>query len=59
MARAVKGAVVALMVGYPLLAIAYLADEFGAIVEPIFFLAFSVMVAVELFEPSARRVTSQ
>ena len=56
-ALAVKWSGVALLVGYPLLAIAYLADEFGAIVEPVFFVAFSVMVFVELFEPSKKRVT--
>jgi Na+/H+ antiporter NhaD/arsenite permease-like protein len=56
-AHAIKWTGVALLVGYPLLAIAYLTDEFGAIVEPIFFIAFSVMVFIELFEPSKRRVT--
>lgn len=58
-AHAIKWTGVALLVGYPLLALAYLTDEFGAIVEPIFFIAFSVMVFVELFEPSKRRVTPQ
>jgi Protein of unknown function (DUF998) len=58
-AHAVKWTGVALLVGYPLLAIAYLTDEFGAIVEPLFFVAFSVMVFVELFEPSKKRVTPQ
>ncbi len=56
-APAVKWSGIALLIGYPLLAVAYLTDEFGALVEPIFFVAFSVMVFVELFEPSRRRIT--
>jgi hypothetical protein len=55
-ALAVKWTGVALLAGYPLLAVAYLTDAFGAIVEPIFFVAFSVMVFVELFEPSKKQV---
>src|SRR5665213_2411173 len=35
--RSLKGVWVALLTGYPLLAVAYLTDEFGAFVEPIFF----------------------
>ncbi len=56
-ARAVKGTAVAMLVGYPLMAVAYLANEFGALIEPIFFVAFSVMVMVELFEPSPKGLT--
>jgi len=56
-AHAVTWTGVALLIGYPLLALAYLLDEFGAIVEPIFFVAYSVMVFVELFEPSRKHVT--
>ena len=40
----------ALLVAYPLLAAAYLTDRLGALVEPAFFVCFSAMVAVELFE---------
>jgi hypothetical protein len=45
----------ALLVGYPLLAVAYLTDRFGSFVEPIFFIAFSVMIFIELFEPRRER----
>ena len=41
----------ALAAAYPLLGFAYLTDRLGALVEPIFFVCFSVMVAVELTEP--------
>jgi hypothetical protein len=53
-ARGVKAVVIAMLIGYPLLAVAYLTDRFGAFVEPIFFVCFSVMVAIELFEPRRR-----
>jgi hypothetical protein len=56
-ARGVKGVAVAMMIGYPLLAIAYLTDRFGAFVEPIFFTGFSIMVAIELLEPKRRSLT--
>jgi hypothetical protein len=54
-AASVKGTWIALLVGYPLLAVAYLTDRFGAFVEPIFFVCFSVMIFVELFEPRRAR----
>jgi hypothetical protein len=41
-----------LLVGYPLLGLVYLTDRLGTLVEPIFFVAFSVMVLTELFEPT-------
>ena len=47
----VKGVAITMLIGYPLLAVAYLTDRFGAFVEPIFFVCFSVMVAIELLEP--------
>ena len=53
----IKATWIAMLVGYPLLAVAYLTDRFGAFVEPIFFICFSVMVAIELLEPR-RRPTS-
>ena len=43
-----------MLIGYPLLGVAYLTDRFGAFVEPIFFVCFSVMVAIELLEPRRR-----
>jgi hypothetical protein len=39
-----------LVVAYPLLAASYLTDRMGAFVEPVFFVCFSAMAAVELFE---------
>jgi hypothetical protein len=41
-----------LVVGYPLLGLVYLTDRLGAFVEPVFFIIFSAMVVVELFEPA-------
>jgi hypothetical protein len=52
--RSVKGVAIAMLIGYPLLGVAYLTDRFGAFVEPIFFVCFSVMVAIELLEPRRR-----
>ena len=57
-ARAIKAIVVAMLIGYPLLGIAYLTDRFGAFVEPIFFVSFSIMVAIELLEPKRRSVNT-
>ena len=51
-ARVLRGVGVALIVGYPLLALAYLSDAYGAFVEPIFFICFSTVAMVELFEES-------
>lgn len=47
-----------LFVGYPLLGVAYLTDRLGTLVEPIFFVAFSVMFVAEIFEPRGPRVPS-
>ena len=47
----VRGLGWVLVVAYPLLAVSYLTDRLGAFVEPVFFVSFSVMVVVELFEP--------
>jgi hypothetical protein len=52
--RSIKGVVITMLIGYPLLGVAYLTDRFGAFVEPIFFVCFSVMVAIELLEPRRR-----
>ena len=56
-ATGVKATAITMLIGYPLLAVAYLTDRFGAFVEPIFFVCFSVMVAIELFEPRRRPST--
>jgi hypothetical protein len=49
--RIYSGVVTTLLVGYPLLGLVYLTDRLGTLVEPVFFVAFSVMVLAELFEP--------
>lgn len=51
----VKGTGAAMLIGYPLLGIAYLTDRIGSFVEPIFFVSFCVMIAIELLEPSRER----
>jgi hypothetical protein len=43
-----------LVVSYPLLGAVYLTDRLGTLVEPIFFVVFSVMVLAEVFESSGR-----
>jgi Protein of unknown function (DUF998) len=43
-----------LIVGYPLLGLVYLTDRLGAFVEPVFFVSFSAMLIVSLFEPVGR-----
>jgi len=50
-ARTIKAVGIAGLIAYPLLGVAYLTDRFGSFIEPIFFICFSVMVAVELLEP--------
>jgi Protein of unknown function (DUF998) len=47
-----------LVVGYPLLGLVYLTDRLGALVEPVFFIIFSAMVVVELFEPASTHRSS-
>ena len=42
-----------LLIAYPLLGLAYLTDRLGTLIEPVFFITFSTMVVVELFEPAA------
>jgi hypothetical protein len=48
--RVYRAVVLALVAGYPLLGAVYLTDRLGTFVEPIFFVAFSVMVLAEIFE---------
>ncbi len=50
-ARLYSGIRTALLVGYPFLGIAYLGDRLGALVEPYFFIVFTLMVLTEVFEP--------
>lgn len=50
-AKAYSWLVGTLIVGYPLLALVYLTDRLGTLVEPIFFVAFSAAVLTHLFEP--------
>jgi hypothetical protein len=53
-ARAFRVILKVLIVGYPLLGFVYLSDRWGAFVEPIFFVSFSAMIIVSLFEPVGR-----
>ncbi len=46
--------IVVLVVAYPVLAVAYLGDRLGSLIEPVFFVSFSGMVLIELFEPLVR-----
>ena len=39
-----------LLVTYPVLAVAYLLNRFGAFIEPIFFICFTLIVAAEILE---------
>jgi len=50
LARSARGALIAMALAYPALAVVYLFNRFGAFVEPIFFMAFGVVVFVEVFE---------
>jgi hypothetical protein len=53
-ARVYQGVVKVLVTGYPLLGLVYLTDRLGTLVEPVFFVAFSVMVLTVIFEPVGR-----
>ncbi|SDJ02539.1 Protein of unknown function [Frankineae bacterium MT45] len=48
-----------LLFSYPALGYAYLSDRLGAFVEPIFFIVFSAMVLIELFERGPTEVSSE
>jgi hypothetical protein len=50
-ARIYEGLVKVLAVGYPFLGLVYLTDRLGTLVEPIFFVTFSIMLLAEVFEP--------
>jgi hypothetical protein len=53
-ARVYQGVVKVLAIGYPLLGLVYLTDRLGTLVEPVFFVAFSVVVLSVIFEPVDR-----
>ncbi len=53
MARASRMIIWILAVAYPALAVVYLADHFGAFVEPVFVLTFCAVMALEVFERPA------
>src|SRR3984957_13136001 len=54
--RIYSGVVKALIVGYPVLGLVYITDRLGTVVEPIFFVAFSVMMLTKVFKPKRRTV---
>ena len=49
-ARSARAVIWILGFAYPALAVVYLADRFGAFVEPVFVLTFCAVVALEVFE---------
>ncbi len=51
-ARVYAGLVKVLAIGYPFLGLVYLTDRLGTLVEPVFFVTFSAMMLVEVFEPT-------
>lgn len=53
-AKAYRVILKVLIIGYPFLGLVYLTDRLGAFVEPVFFLSFSAMILVSLFEPVAK-----
>ncbi len=54
-ARIYSGLVKVLAIGYPFLGLAYLTNRMGTLVEPVFFVAFSVMILADVFEPIGRK----
>ncbi len=54
--RLYAGIVRVLAVSYPFLGLVYITDRLGTLVEPIFFVAFSAMLLVEIFEPTGKEV---
>jgi len=53
-ARTFRGVVGLLVLAYPLLGVAYLTDRLGTFVEPIFFVAFTLTLLMEVYEPIDR-----
>ena len=43
------------LLAYPLLGAAYLTDRMGALIEPVFFICFSAMLLIEIFEGATWR----
>jgi len=56
--RIYSGLVKVLIVSYPLLGAVYITDRLGTLVEPIFFVTFSVMLLTEVFEPMGRKAAA-
>jgi len=54
-ARLSHALVIVMVVAYPLLGVAYLGDRLGSLIEPVFFVTFSAIVLIEVFEPSGPR----
>lgn len=57
-ARVAKRLVWVMVVGHPVLVLAYLTRRWGVLIEPVFFVAFSAMVVVELFTPPGADATT-
>ncbi len=53
-ARMYSWVVKVLVVAYPFLGLAYITDRLGTLIEPVFFVVFSVMVTIEVFESQGR-----
>jgi hypothetical protein len=54
-ARVYRGLVLGAVIGYPLLGAAYLTDRLGAIMEGVFFVGFTIMVAAQLADRTRSR----
>jgi hypothetical protein len=56
-ARIYRAVVTTLLVGYPFLGLVYITDRLGTLMEPVYFIAFSVMLLAEVFEPEGSAPT--
>jgi hypothetical protein len=54
-AQVARGVLRVLIVAYPLLAVAYVTDLFGAFIEPVFFISFSIAVTLVLVDDGGPR----
>ena len=50
--------VLGLVIGYPVLAVAYLGDRWGALLEPVLFISFSAIALFEVFQPDRQALRS-
>ena len=57
-ANVFRGLIWVMVVAYPLLAVAYVGDVWGALIEPVFFVSFTAVLVAELFEPVGSSVPS-